>query len=77
MSIKYHILAVDDEPFNLDLIEAAFFDYDNIEILEGVEEGQEVITGPVVVISKRLEGGELIKVPEGDKGEENKEEPGE
>ena len=32
MSEKYSILAVDDEPFNLDLIEAAFLDYDNVLI---------------------------------------------
>jgi len=45
-------------------VKTGISDYDNIEILEGVEEGQEVVTGPFVVISKRLEGGELIKVPE-------------
>ncbi|MBC8236788.1 MAG: response regulator [Helicobacteraceae bacterium] len=32
MSEKYSVLAVDDEPFNLDLIEASFIDYDNILI---------------------------------------------
>jgi HlyD family secretion protein len=45
-------------------VKTGISDYDNIEILEGVEEGQEVVTGPFVVISKRLEGGELIKTPE-------------
>jgi HlyD family secretion protein len=45
-------------------VKTGISDYDNIEILEGVEEGQEVVTGPFVVVSKRLEGGELIKVPE-------------
>ncbi len=30
---KYSILAVDDEPFNLDLIEAAFMDFENVEII--------------------------------------------
>ena len=29
---KYSILAVDDEPFNLDLIEAAFYSYENVEL---------------------------------------------
>ena len=37
-------------------------DYDNIEILEGLEEGQEVVTGPFVAVSKRLKGGEPIKL---------------
>jgi len=38
--IKYSILAIDDEPFNLDLIEAAFSDFDNVDItysLSGIE----------------------------------------
>ena len=42
MSEQYSILAVDDEPFNLDLIEAAFMDYDNIEITNAVN-GQEAL----------------------------------
>jgi HlyD family secretion protein len=45
-------------------VKTGISDYDNIEILEGVEEGQEVVKGPFVVISKLLEGGELIKKPE-------------
>jgi putative two-component system response regulator len=32
MTQKYSILAVDDEEFNLDVIEAAFIDYDDVEI---------------------------------------------
>ncbi len=42
MSNKYLILAVDDEPFNLDLIEAAFEDYDNIEIVNAIN-GKEAL----------------------------------
>jgi HlyD family secretion protein len=54
-------------------VKTGISDYDNIEILEGVEEGQEVVTGPFVVISKRLEGGELIKSAEESKDKkENK-----
>mgnify|MGYP001820049897 CR=1 FL=1 len=41
-------------------VKTGISDYDNIEILEGVEVGQEVVTGPFVVVSKRLEGGEFI-----------------
>jgi len=36
------ILAVDDEPFNLDLIEAAFMDYDNVTITNA-RDGQEAL----------------------------------
>ena len=50
-------------------VKTGISDYDNIEILEGVDVGQEVVKGPFVVVSKRLEGGELIK-----SGGQNKEE---
>jgi HlyD family secretion protein len=53
-------------------VKTGISDYDNIEILEGVEVGQEVVTGPFVVISKRLEGGELIKTTEEKKKDEEK-----
>ena len=43
------------------LVKTGISDYDNIEILEGLEVGQEVVTGPFVVVSKRLKGGERIK----------------
>lgn len=36
------ILAVDDEPFNLDLIEAAFMDYDNV-VVTNASDGQEAL----------------------------------
>jgi HlyD family secretion protein len=36
-------------------------DFDNIEILEGLEEGQKVISGPYFVVSKQLEDGKLVK----------------
>ncbi|MCD4667056.1 MAG: response regulator [Sulfurimonas sp.] len=42
MSEKFYILAVDDEPFNLDLIEAAFMDYENVEITNATN-GQEAL----------------------------------
>ena len=42
MSENFSILAVDDEPFNLDLIEAAFLDYDNIRITNATN-GQEAL----------------------------------
>ena len=39
---KYSILAVDDEPFNLDLIEAAFTEFDNVDITYSLN-GQEAL----------------------------------
>ncbi len=35
-------------------------DFDNIEILEGVNEGEEIVVGPFLVVSKRLKDGDLL-----------------
>ena len=43
------------------VVKTGISDFDNIEILEGVEEGTEVITGPFLVVSKRLEEGDAVK----------------
>ncbi len=45
-------------------VKTGISDYTNIEILEGLEKGQQVVVGPFVVVSKRLEGGESIKPSE-------------
>jgi len=42
MQENFSILAVDDEPFNLELIEAAFMDYDNITITNAIN-GQKAL----------------------------------
>ena len=42
MDDRYSILAADDEQFNLDLIDAAFMDFDNVDITY-VNDGQEVL----------------------------------
>jgi len=42
MSEKISVLAVDDEPFNLELIEAAFMDYENVNITNA-NNGQEAL----------------------------------
>lgn len=36
-------------------------DFDNIEILSGLQEGQEVISGPFFVVSKRLKDGDQVE----------------
>ena len=45
-------------------VKTGISDYENIEILEGLEEGQEIVSGPFVVVSKRLKGGGNIKASE-------------
>ena len=43
MSDVYSVLAVDDEPFNLDLIEASFLEFDNVKLTNATN-GQEALT---------------------------------
>jgi HlyD family secretion protein len=42
-------------------VKTGISDYDNIEILSGIAEGEEIVTGPFLVVSKRLKDGEKIK----------------
>ncbi len=39
-------------------------DYDNIEILSGITEGTEIITGPFTAVSKRLKDGDHVRAAE-------------
>ena len=41
-------------------VKTGISDYENIEILSGVEEGTEIITGPFLVVSKRLKGDDEV-----------------
>lgn len=51
-------------------VKTGISDYENIEILDGIKEGDEVVSGPFLVISKRLNDGDAIKKKE-EKKEEN------
>ena len=42
-------------------------DFDNIEILEGINEGDEIVSGPFIVISKRLKDGDPLDVKNANK----------
>jgi HlyD family secretion protein len=42
-------------------VKTGISDYDNIEILEGLSEGDIVISGPFFVVSKRIREGDLIE----------------
>lgn len=52
------------------LVETGISDFDNIEILEGVKEGDAVISGPFLEVSKRLKDGDTVEVEEDDDEEE-------
>jgi len=45
-------------------VKTGISDYDNIEILNGVADSVEVVTGPFLVVSKRLKEGDRIKLME-------------
>jgi HlyD family secretion protein len=42
-------------------VKTGISDYDNIEIISGIGEGEEVVTGPFLVVSKRLKDGDKVK----------------
>ncbi len=42
-------------------VKTGISDFDNIEIVEGVEEGMEIVSGPFLTVSKRLKDGDKIK----------------
>lgn len=54
-------------------VKTGISDYDNIEILSGVKEGQEVVIGPYFAISKRLKDNDRVKLKENKSKSDNKE----
>jgi HlyD family secretion protein len=45
-------------------VKTGISDYDNIEIVSGVSDSTEVVTGPFLAVSKRLKEGDKIKMQE-------------
>ncbi|HEV8515060.1 MAG TPA: efflux RND transporter periplasmic adaptor subunit [Cyclobacteriaceae bacterium] len=43
-------------------VKTGISDYDNIEIITGISDSVEVITGPFLVVSKRLKNGDKVKL---------------
>jgi len=58
----------------LRVIKTGLSDFQNIEILEGLTEGEEIISGPYFVVSKELKEGDKVKLMEVKKPEAKKEE---
>ena len=56
-------------------VKTGISDYDNIEILSGLSDSSQVVTGPFLVVSKRLKDGERIRAqaPKEEKPAEKKE----
>lgn len=57
-------------------VKTGISDYDNIEILSGLSDSSQVVTGPFLVVSKRLKDGERIST-QPEKKEEKAEKPAE
>ena len=53
-------------------VKTGISDYENIEILEGLKEGDEVISGPYFIVSKELKEGDKVKKAEAKKPEDAK-----
>lgn len=47
-------------------VKTGISDYDNIEILSGIKNGQEIVSGPFSVVSKRLKDGDKVRIKEKD-----------
>ncbi len=42
-------------------VKTGISDFDNIEVLEGVSEGDQIISGPFLLVSKKIEEGDKVK----------------
>ena len=61
VKLKELIYVVEDGRAVQKEIKTGISDFDNIEIIEGVNEGDELVSGPYFVISKQLKDKDLIK----------------
>lgn len=50
-------------------VKTGISDFENIEILSGLSEGQEIISGPYATVAKKLKAGDLVKKKDAKKDE--------
>lgn len=60
--LKEYIFVIDEEKVTIREVKTGIQDNSIIQILEGIDEGEEVVTGPYRVVSKTLKSGDKIKV---------------
>ena len=41
-------------------VKTGISDFENIEILSGLKEGEQVISGPYIAVSKNLKSGDMV-----------------
>ncbi|WP_439481145.1 efflux RND transporter periplasmic adaptor subunit [Cyclobacterium plantarum] len=63
-NLKELVFLKDGEVARIQEVKTGISDFENIEILEGLQEGQEVITGPYFVVSTQLENDKPVKLSE-------------
>lgn len=64
---KELVFVSEDGKAKVRAVKTGISDYENIEILEGLKEGDEIISGPYFVVSKELKEGDLVKKSEAPK----------
>lgn len=71
-SDKVVVFVKEGEIAKMTEVKTGISDYDKIEIISGLKEGQEIVTGPFLAVSKRLKDGDKItlKKKEGEKKED-------
>ncbi len=64
--LKEVVFLYDEESQTVKLIEVetGISDFDNIQIVKGLEPGQKIIKGPYLAVSKRLQEGDKVKIKE-------------
>lgn len=62
---KELVFVSEDGKAKIRAVKTGISDYQNIEVLEGLKEGDEIIAGPYFVVSKELKEGDMVKKMEG------------
>ena len=70
--IKQIIFVQDDEKAKVVEIKTGISDFENIEVLSGLTEGDRIVSGPYIAISKQLKEGTKISEKEKSKKEEER-----
>jgi len=70
------VFVFDDGIAKIRQVKTGISDYNNIEILEGLEQGEQIVSGPFLAVSRRLKDGDAIvnSKKEEDKAKVNKKE---
>lgn len=66
VEIKEVVFVMEEGKAKMKEVKTGISDYENIEILSGVSENDEVVSGPFLVVSKRLNDDDAIKKKGGD-----------